>query len=317
MSDFPNLGLGVGLRTPHFRHLLEHRPAVDWLEVISENFLDSHGRPRYVLEQLTEHYPIVMHGVSLSIGGTDPLDFEYLRKLKSLADSVRARWVSDHLCWTGVAGRNTHDLLPLPLNEESLAHTVARVREVQDFLERPLVIENPSSYVTFRSSTLSEWEFLTRLCEAADCRLLLDVNNVYVSSVNHDFDPLEYVRHVPHERVVQFHLAGHTACRTHLVDTHDGPVIDPVWSLYREAHRLTGGAATLLEWDARIPEFPVVHAEVLKAGEQIRRAVGEEPPVGPICSGRASSREADVSAADEVRNPAVPHPLHHVTAEAV
>jgi uncharacterized protein len=299
---FPQLGLGVGLRTPHFGYLLRHRPPVDWLEIISENFLDSHGRPRYVLEQLAETYPIVMHGVSLSIGSTDPLDFDYLKKLKALAASVGARWVSDHLCWTGVAGRNTHDLLPLPMDEPTLKHVAERVRIVQDFLERPLVLENPSSYATFRRSTLSEWEFLSRLAEATDCRLLLDVNNVYVSSCNHDFDPLEFVRGVPHERIVQFHLAGHTACGTHLVDTHDGPVIDPVWDLYREAHQLTGGVATLLEWDARIPEFPVVHAEVLKA----RRVLADELTVKKPRSVVAPSDAG-----------AVPHPLHHVMAEVV
>jgi uncharacterized protein (UPF0276 family) len=238
---------------------------VDWFEIISENFMDSGGRPRYVLEQIAERYPVVMHGVSLSIGSTDPLNFDYLTGLKKLANTVGARWVSDHLCWTGVAGLNAHDLLPIPLNERTLAHVVQRIRTVQDFLERPLVLENPSTYVTFTDSTLSEWEFLRRLAEETDCGLLLDVNNVYVSSVNHDFDPVEYIRGVPHERVVQFHLAGHTHCQTHVIDTHDNHVIDPVWELYRLAHQLTGGAATLLEWDARIPEFPVVHAEVLKA----------------------------------------------------
>jgi uncharacterized protein (UPF0276 family) len=260
-----NHGLGLGLRTVHFPYILEHQPAVDWFEIISENFMDSGGRPRYVLEQVAERYAVVMHGVALSVGSTDPLDFDYLARLKRLAGAVKARWVSDHLCWTGVAGLNAHDLLPLPLNEQTLRHVAARVRTVQDFLERPLVLENPSSYVTFADSTLSEWEFLSRLAEETDCGLLLDVNNVYVSSVNHDFDPAEYIRSVPHRRVVQFHLAGHTNCQTHLIDTHDGHVIDPVWELYRLAHRLTGGASTLLEWDAKIPPFPVVHAEVLKA----------------------------------------------------
>src|SRR6267378_3719776 len=195
----PHLGLGVGLRTVHFDYILEKRPKVDWFEVISENFMDSRGRPRYVLEQIAERYPVVMHGVSLSIGSTDPLDFEYLAKLATLAREVKARWVSDHLCWTGVAGRNTHDLLPVPLNEETLAHVIERVRIVQSFLQRPLVLENPSSYVTFADSTMPEWEFLARLAEEADCGLLLDVNNVYVSSVNHDFDPIEYIESVPHE----------------------------------------------------------------------------------------------------------------------
>lgn len=280
---YANLGLGVGLRSTHFPYILEHRPNVDWFEVISENFIDSGGRPRHVLDQVAEHYPIVMHGVSLSIGSTDPLDFTYLAKLKSLAAGVKAHWISDHLCWTGVAGRNTHDLLPVPLNEQTLAHVVSRIKIVQDYLERPLVLENPSTYLTFTASTMPEWEFLTRMAEEADCGLLLDVNNVYVSSVNHDFDPRDYIRSIPHERVVQCHLAGHTNRVTHLIDTHDGPVINPVWELYREAHALTGGVSTLLEWDARIPEFPVVHAEVLKAKDVLASvlplsAAPESPP---------------------------------------
>jgi uncharacterized protein (UPF0276 family) len=261
----PHLGFGVGLRTVHFSHILEQQPDVDWFEVISENYLDSGGRPRYVLDQVAERYPVVMHGVSMSIGSADPLDFDYLRKLKRLAKDVRARWVSDHLCWTGVAGINTHDLLPIPLNERTLQHVVERIRIVQDVLERPLVLENPSTYVGFADDTMTEWEFLAQMADQADCGLLLDVNNVYVSSVNHDFDPVAYIRSVPHERVVQFHLAGHTDCETHLIDTHDGQVIEAVWELYRLARRLTGDVSTLLEWDAKIPEFSVVHAEVLKA----------------------------------------------------
>lgn len=263
----PNLGLGVGLRTQHFRHILANWPKVDWFEVISENFMDSRGRPRYVLGQIAERYPIVMHGVSLSIGSTDPLDRDYLDKLKRLARETGAKWVSDHLCWTGVAGLNAHDLLPIPLNEATLRHVTRRIRIVQEILERPLVLENPSTYVTFQNSTMSEWEFLTRMTAETGCGLLLDVNNVYVSSVNHDFDPEEYIRAVPRDRVVQFHLAGHTNCQTHCIDTHDSPVIERVWELYRLAHEVTGGAATLLEWDANIPEFPIVHAEVLRAKE--------------------------------------------------
>lgn len=279
----PNLGLGVGLRSAHFAHLLAQRPAVDWLEIISENFIDSQGRPRYVLDQLAEHYPLVMHGVSLSIGSSDPLNFDYLHKLKKLAEAINARWISDHVCWTGVLGQNTHDLLPLPLNEETLAYVVGRVRTVQELLERPLVLENPSSYVTFAASTMPEWEFLSRLASEADCGLLLDVNNVYVSSVNHEFDPHDYVRRLPHDRIVQFHLAGHTNMGTYCLDTHDGPVIDPVWELYRLANELTGGAATLLEWDAQIPPFEQVHAEVLKArahcGPLWQPAVSPSPTV--------------------------------------
>ena len=263
----PDLGLGVGLRTVHYGHILDEEPDVDWFEIISENYLDSQGRPRDVLLRIAERYPIVMHGVSLSIGATHPLDFDYLRKLKRLAADVRVKWVSDHLCWTGIAGHNSHDLLPIPLTDESLKHVIERVGIVQDLLERPLVLENPSSYVTFAGSTWTEWEFLTRLAEETGCGLLLDVNNVYVSSVNHDFDPSEYVDNVPANRIVQFHLAGHTNMGTHCIDTHDGPVIDPVWELYRRIHQRTEGVSTLLEWDAAIPPFPVVHAEVLKARE--------------------------------------------------
>jgi uncharacterized protein (UPF0276 family) len=301
----PNLGLGVGLRSVHFSYLLNNHPAVDWFEIISENFMDSGGRPRYVLDKIAERYPVVMHGVSLSIGSTDPLNFEYLAKLKKLAGAVNARWVSDHLCWTGVAGLNAHDLLPIPLNEKTLAHVVGRVRAVQDFLERPLVLENPSTYVTFAESTLSEWEFLARLTEETDCGLLLDVNNVYVSSVNHDFDPRTYILAIPPERVVQFHIAGHTNCRTHLIDTHDDHVIDLVWELYRLAHRHTGGAATLLEWDARIPEFPVVHAEVLKA----KRYMTEELTVH-------AAETSEVSNTTQVlQSQRLPHPLSFIIPE--
>lgn len=299
----PNLGLGVGLRTVHFPYILEHRPKVDWFEIISENFMDSGGRPRYVLDQIAERYQVVMHGVSLSIGSTDPLDFDYLARLKRLADGVKARWISDHLCWTGVAGRNTHDLLPIPLNEQTLAHVVERIRVVQDVLERPLVLENPSSYVTFAASTMPEWEFLARMAEEADCGLLLDVNNVYVSSVNHDFDPVEYVRSVPHRRVVQCHLAGHTNCHTHLIDTHDGAVIDPVWELYRLAHRLTGGVSTLLEWDAKIPPFPVVHDEVLKAKSYMAAGLRDAA---------ASNNMGSVLLSEK---PTVLHPLAHTVVE--
>ena len=287
----PLLGLGLGLRTVHFDHILKHWPAVDWFEIISENFMDSAGRPRYVLDQIAERYPTVMHGVSLSIGSTDPLDFEYLGKLKRLAAETNPRWISDHLCWTGVLGLNAHDLLPIPLNEETLAHVVERIRIVQDFLERPLVLENPSTYVTFAQSTMSEWEFLTHMAREADCGLLLDVNNVYVSSVNHEFDPREYLENVPADRVVQCHLAGHTNCETHIIDTHDDHVIDPVWELYRLAHARTGGMSTLLEWDAKIPEFPVLHAEVLKARHYMR-TLDHEPDAALAA---ASPRPMDVA----------------------
>jgi uncharacterized protein (UPF0276 family) len=271
--DLPNLGFGVGLRTVHFEHILSKRPRVDWFEIVSENFMDTGGRPAWILDQVAERYPIVMHGVSLSIGSTDPLDFDYLRRLRALAERCRAVWVSDHICWTGVAHRNTHDLLPVPYTEESLRHVVERIRVVQDFLERPLVLENPSSYVEFKTSTLTEWEFIRRMAEEADCGLLLDVNNVYVSAKNHGFDAVEFIEAIPPERVVQYHLAGHTDLGTHILDTHSDHVVERVWDLYRLAVGRSGGRSTLLEWDEGIPAFPVVHAEVLKARAHVRAAL--------------------------------------------
>src|SRR4029077_15237740 len=206
-----------------------------------------------------------MHGVSMSIGSTAPLDREYLRQVKALAARLEPAWISDHLCWTGVAGRNTHDLLPMPLTEEALAHVAARVRTVSEILERPLMLENASTYAEFASSSMPEWEFFARLMEDADCGMLLDVNNVYVSSFNHGFDPEAYVDAIDPTRVTQYHLAGHTNKGTHIVDTHNDHVIDPVWQLYQRSVRRTGNVSTLLEWDADIPAFGVVHGEALKA----------------------------------------------------
>lgn len=265
--NLPDLGIGIGLRTTHFSHILATWPEIDWFEALTENFLDTGGRPAWVLDQVAERYPVVLHGVSLSIGSSDPLDTAYLAKVRALADRTRAAWVSDHLCWTGVSGRNTHDLLPLPYDEATLRHVVARVRQASEILERQLVLENPSTYLEFASSSMPEHEFLARLAEEADCGLLLDVNNVYVSAFNHGFDPREYIDGIPSERVVQYHLAGHTNNGTHIVDTHDDFVIDEVWELYRHAVSRTGPVSTLLEWDASIPSFEVVHAEALKALE--------------------------------------------------
>ena len=263
------LGLGLGLRNVHFEHIVREWPAVDWFEAISENFMDSGGRPRAMLHAIAERYPVVLHGVSMSIGSTDPLDMVYLRKLKRLADETGARWVSDHLCWTGVLGINSHDLLPIPLTDDALAHLVPRIQHVQDVLERPLVLENPSTYVRFRASTWREADFLRALCDATGCRLLLDVNNVYVSAFNAGVDPLDELQRFPFERVVQLHLAGHQHCGTHIVDTHDRPVCDEVWSLFRHAWQRTGGVATLLEWDGDVPAFDVLHAELLRARDWI------------------------------------------------
>ena len=259
------LGFGLGLRNLHFDYILQHWPKVDWFEAISENFMDSGGRPRWVLDQIAERYPIVLHGVSMSIGSLDPLNYDYLGKLKRLADATNARWISDHLCWTGVLGINSHDLLPLPLTEETLNHVATRVRQVQDFLERPLVLENPSTYIQFHGQTYTEPAFLQALCRETGCLLLLDINNVYVSCFNAGLDPNVYLDMFPFDRVVQMHLAGHQHCGTHIIDTHDGPVSDSVWPLFKKAWQCTGGAATLLEWDGNIPPFEQLHEEVLGA----------------------------------------------------
>jgi uncharacterized protein (UPF0276 family) len=268
----PDLGFGVGLRAGHADHLLGKPSGVDWFEVITENVLDNGGYARYLLDQVAERFPVALHGVSLSIGSTDPLDLDYLRRVRRLADAVGAVWVSDHLCWTGVLGLNTHDLLPLPLTEESLGHVVRRVRVAQDVLERPLVLENPSTYLGFTESTVPEGEFLARLAEEAGCGLLLDVNNVYVSAVNHEFDPYDYIRALPPDRIVHLHVAGHTDCGTHLIDTHDQPVADPVWDLYTFTTGRLPAMSVLLEWDDHIPPFPVLTAELDKARERTTRA---------------------------------------------
>jgi uncharacterized protein len=274
---YPDLGFGIGLRSVHFEHILKNNPVIDWFEVLSENYLDTGGRPLHVLDQVAERYPVVLHGVSLSVGSTDPIDFEYLKKLKALGKRVNARWVSDHLCWTGVTGLNTHDLLPMPYTDQALRHTIERVRNIQDFLERPIALENASTYLEFSASKWPESEFIAALAEEADCGILLDVNNVYVSSFNHGFDPKKYIDNIPKDRVVQMHLAGHTNKGTHILDTHSDYVINTVWELYRYAHRRLGGVATLLEWDANIPGFDVVHGEALKA-RQFREQEDKKTP---------------------------------------
>jgi len=260
-----DLGVGIGLRTLHFAHILSEWPALDWFEILSENFMQTGGRPMHVLDRVAERYPVVMHGVSMNIGSRDPLDLEYLRELKALRDRCGARFVSDHLCWTGVDGTNLHDLLPLPYTDEALEHVAHKVRQVQDLLEAPLVLENPSTYVAFAHSRMSETEFLRALVAETGCGLLLDVNNVFVCAQNHGFDAAQYLREVPWDHVVQFHLAGHTRYATHLLDTHDDHVCDEVWQLYGLAHALSGGRSTLLEWDAKIPPFDEVRAEAHKA----------------------------------------------------
>ena len=262
MNPSPNLGFGLGLRTAHYEAILETKPDLDWLEVISENYLVPGGRPLANLTRIRQDYPMVMHGVSLSIGSSDALNYEYLRDLKHLAQRIEPAWISDHLCWTGIAGKNLHDLMPLPYTEEALAQVAARVREVQDFLGRQILLENVSSYVSFAQSTMSEWEFLRAVAEQADCHILLDINNIFVSAFNHGFDPCAYLDGIPVERVRQFHLAGHENRGDLIIDTHDAPVIDPVWDLYAKALQRFGPVSTMIERDEHIPPLPELLLEL-------------------------------------------------------
>jgi uncharacterized protein len=272
----PSLGFGLGLRVDHYEAVLADRPPVDWFEVLTENYLVPGGKPLNYLMRVRERYPLVMHGVSLSIGSTAPLDREYLRQVKALARRVEPEWISDHLCWTGVAGRNTHDLLPLPYTREAVDHVVARMRTVQDVLERRILLENVSSYVSFRGAPLTEWQFLAEIAERADCLILLDVNNIYVSSVNHEFDPLEYLNAIPPARVQQIHLAGHEDHGDYLVDTHDHPVRSAVWELYASAVRRCGAVSTMIERDDHIPPLAELTAELEEARTVARRALAQD-----------------------------------------
>ena len=263
--EWPRLGFGVGLRAELYEDILAGEPGVDWFEAITENYLDSAGRPRDVLERVRRDRPVALHGVSLSIGSTDPLDRRYLRRLRELVQHIEPSLVTDHLCWTGVGGRKLYDLLPLPYTEEALAHVVSRVSAVQDWLGCRILLENPSTYVAYRHSTLSEWDFLAAVAERADCGILLDVNNVYVSAHNQHFDPICYLEGVPRDRVAQFHLAGYTDMGTYLFDTHSAPVSDAVWRLYEHAVRRFGPVSTLVEWDANIPPLERLCAEAARA----------------------------------------------------
>lgn len=275
---WPALGCGVGLRTEHYDVVTTEWPPVDWFEAISENFMDSGGRPLAILEAVRRRYPVALHGVSLSIGSTDPLNQTYLRRLKALVDRVEPAIVSDHLCWTGVDGENLHDLLPLPFTEEAVRHVAERAAQVQEAIGRRILLENVSSYVTYRHSTMPEWEFLVAVARRAGCGILLDLNNIYVNAFNHQFDPYGYLRGVPGELVGQFHLAGHTDMGAYLFDTHSAAVIDPVWGLYREALRRWGPVATLIEWDEAIPPFARL-AEEAERAKAIAAEVCGEPGV--------------------------------------
>jgi len=259
------LEIGLGLRVPHYRHILEKKPVCGWFEIISENFMVDGGRPLEVLDSILEQYTVVQHGVSMYLGNADPLDRDHLKKLKRLVKRTKTPWLSDHLCWGSVGGKCSHDLLPMPYTMSVAKHTAKKIQQAMDFLEVPICVENVSSYAEFTQNEMTEWEFLSEVVERADCGVLLDVNNIYVSSQNHGFDPREYLRNVPHHRVGQMHIAGHTRLEQVILDTHDHPVPDPVWSLYAEAVRLCGRVPTLLEWDDKIPSFDEVHAEAMKA----------------------------------------------------
>lgn len=274
--DLPNLRQGIGLRPRHYAQMLEAPPPVGWLEVISENFFAKGGRPLHVLDKVRRDVPVVLHGVAMSIGTTDPLSGAYLKSLRTLIDRVEPAWVSDHLCFGSHRGQHVHDLLPLPYTEESLVHVVERVEQVQDVLGRRILLENPSSYVAFAASTLTEWEFLAEVAQRADCGVLLDVNNVFVSARNHGFDALEYLEGIPLSRVGQFHLAGHSDHGGYLLDTHDHPVPEGVWALYREAVKRFPNTSTLIEWDDNVPPFDVLVAETRRAAaieDEVRRGV--------------------------------------------
>jgi uncharacterized protein (UPF0276 family) len=275
MAVVPDLGHGVGLRREHFDRVLSAPTRVDWFEVISENFMVKGGRPLQVLERVRRDYPLVLHGVSLSIGSTDPLDRGYLDGLRKLAEWIEPAWVSDHLCWTCIGGHNAHDLLPLPYTEEALGHVVSRLAAVQEHLGRRIALENASTYLSFAGSSMPEWEFLSEVAHRADCGILLDVNNVYVSAVNHGFDPEKYLAAVPAERVWEIHLAGHTDRGSHLLDTHSTRVCDEVWELYRFATRRIGAVASLVEWDEEIPDWDTLETESLRGRDAQREALGK------------------------------------------
>ena len=272
---FPNLGIGIGLRPCHYKEIVEKRPSIDWFEIISENFMAPSGKDAQILEQILEHYPVVMHGVTLSIGGPAPLDFDYLKKLKMLARKTNSPWISDHLCWGHLPGAHFHDLLPLPYTKEVVEYVSERARIVQDFLELPFALENLSSYLSFCQDEMNEWQFYSAVVEKAKIYMMLDVNNIFVSSRNHGFDPKTYYENLPLERVLQIHLAGHTDCGTHLLDSHDQPVCSEVWELYGKIYPLTGGVSTLLEWDDNFLSLQETYQEACKA-KQFQKSLQEK-----------------------------------------
>lgn len=276
-NAFSGYGIGIGLRVPHYDHILRRKPTVDWFELLTETFLVAGGRQREVLDRVLEQYRVVLHGVGLYFGSAEPLDRDHLRRIKALVRRTGTPWLSDHLCWGSADGRYSHDLLPMPFTMAAARHTAAKIRQAADFLEVPVSVENISSYVELTASTMTEWEFLSEVAEQADCGILLDVNNVYIVSQNHGFDPCTYLANIPHDRVAQIHIGGHSQLATHILDTHDQPVADPVWRLYGDAVAKLGSTPTLLEWDDRIPPFEEVRREAQKADRFLASLV-------PACS---------------------------------
>jgi uncharacterized protein (UPF0276 family) len=258
----PSLGFGLGLRKEHYNTIVDTNPDVDWFEILTENYLVDGGKPLYFLDQICEKYPVVMHGVSMSLGSADPLDMDYLQQVKDLAKRTNARWVSDHMCFTGVDGINAHDLLPLPCNEETIKHVSNKIKQAQDFLGRQILVENASTYITYKQSDMTEWEFTAAVAEESDSLILLDVNNIYVSAYNHGFNPLEYLDGIPAERVQQHHIAGHSQYDGYIIDTHDHDVVEGVWGLYAEAIKRYGEVSVMIERDDNIPELPELLAEL-------------------------------------------------------
>lgn len=276
-QKMPFLGFGLGLRPDYYEEILAYKPNVDWFEIITENYLVPGGKPLYYLDQIRANYPIVMHGVSLSLGSSDPLDSDYLQHVKALAARIEPVWISDHLCWTGVNGINAHDLLPIPYTRQAVKHIVSRIHQIQDFLGRPILIENVSSYLTYKQSEMSEWDFILEIVKQAGCFILLDVNNVYVSSINHLFNPLDYIQAMPSERVAQIHLAGHSNHGNYIIDTHDAPIIQPVWDLYAATlQRLGVPVSTMIERDDNMPPLTELLAEVNQARHIAQSILVEE-----------------------------------------
>lgn len=277
-QKMPFLGYGLGLRPDYYEEILAQKPDLDWFEIVTENYLVPGGKPLHYLDRIRQIYPIVMHGVSLSIASSDALDFDYLQQIKDLAKHIEPVWISDHLCWTGVGGLNLHDLMPIPYTRQAIEYIVPRIMQIQEFFGRRILLENVSSYLTYKQSEMTEWEFVAEVVKQADCYVLLDVNNVYVSSVNHHFDPMDYINAMPADRIAQIHLAGHSNQGDHIIDTHDAPVINPVWNLYAKTIERFGRVSTMIERDDNMPPLEELLAEVRKAKRIVQQVIME--PIG-------------------------------------